>query len=1201
MMRGVVDPTPAPAPLLTLSVDATGCVRDADAAACAALGRSREALDGTPLSALIPCAALGEAAARFEAEVETVGRRFPAEIWASALVGGARTVMLRETPVAERSWAAWERAEAEARLAESEAQFRGLAENLPNLCWISGPDGRVTWANRRYREFYSWRMAEDGRIGESLTVHPDDREASQAAWANAYATGQPFSLMIRSKDAQGAFRPFLCQAEPVRDAEGRAVRWCGILTDLSEQQAREAVQRFKLELSEALRRESDPLVILRTTSERLGLHLGVDRVVYGEIDPATGVIMSPCDWAAPGLDSMAERQLKPTEDNWVIVGYRHGRTLACPDQAELEGVTENFRRLHEAMGATAFVTAPLVKEGRLHGLFSVYDRRRRAWTPEEVELVEEVGERTWEALWRARAEAASRESEAQFRTFAESLPDIAFVVAADGAPLWWNRRYEDYFGPGRGMSNIPDMAHPDDAGWVMEAWEHAASAGEPIFVEFRMKCLDGAFRLFKAHASPVKDEHGTVLRWAGLIRNIHEQRARENNQAFLLELGDRLRRLSDPASVLNCASEALRRHLDVDTVAFAEADDSGQVVTVVHEAANGVLPSTVGGVVRFADWGRSRLLQRFADGEPAILGDTLAEVGDDPVRGMYEASRVRATISLPLALNGVLRAVFFASHSEPRDWTQAEIQVATEVAERTWATVERARAEGAQRQTEALLTSIMTHAPVGIYVKDLQGRYALVNPEMCKLLGKPESEIVGRTAYDVVDHDYAVEVTQHDRWVMETGATHISERKLGYGQTGSYDWSLITRFPVTTAEGAPRQVAGINVNLSAQKTAEAELERSREQLYQSEKLSALGSLLAGVSHELNNPLSIVVAQATMMERQGEGGPLAERARHIRAAAERCARIVQTFLAMARQRAPERRRVDLNGVVDAALELTAYGLRTSGVQIVREQAPGLPAISADADQLHQVVINLVINAQHALAEQPGERRLTVRTAAAAEGGFLVLEIADNGPGVPEELRRRIFEPFFTTKPQDVGTGVGLSFSLGLVEAHGGRLELAETPGGGATLRVVLPISAAAEPILAPAATVAPATAATRTALVIDDEPQIARALAEFLELEGYACETAFGGGQAKARLAVGGDFDLILSDLRMPDVDGPALFAWIKAERPELAGRVAFSTGDTLGSTAVRFLAREGRPFMEKPFTPDSLRTLLDDVEAAGAD
>jgi CheY-like chemotaxis protein len=244
----------------------------------------------------------------------------------------------------------------------------------------------------------------------------------------------------------------------------------------------------------------------------------------------------------------------------------------------------------------------------------------------------------------------------------------------------------------------------------------------------------------------------------------------------------------------------------------------------------------------------------------------------------------------------------------------------------------------------------------------------------------------------------------------------------------------------------------------------------------------------------------------------------------------------------------------------------------------------------------VIINLVINAQQAMQEQEAERMLTVRTFASPVAGEVVLEIADSGPGVPGDLRGRIFEPFFTTKPQEVGTGVGLSFSQGLVEAHGGRLELAEAESGrGAMFRITLPMGVAEEPIVTPVAVIA-AARRDRTALVVDDEPQIARGLAEFLELEGYACDTAFGGAEAKLRLAAV-DYDLIVSDLRMPDVDGPSLFAWIKAEKPALARRVAFATGDTLGAPAVRFLAREGRPFMEKPFTPESLRTLLDDLQA----
>jgi CheY-like chemotaxis protein len=167
-------------------------------------------------------------------------------------------------------------------------------------------------------------------------------------------------------------------------------------------------------------------------------------------------------------------------------------------------------------------------------------------------------------------------------------------------------------------------------------------------------------------------------------------------------------------------------------------------------------------------------------------------------------------------------------------------------------------------------------------------------------------------------------------------------------------------------------------------------------------------------------------------------------------------------------------------------------------------------------------------------------------------------------------------------------------MGLVEAHGGKLELLDRPGG-ATFRVSLPTgvgpeAAAPEPVSAPEAW------SGRTALIVDDEPEIADALAEFLGLEGYRCDTAGGGTEAVSRLATA-TYDLIVSDLRMPDMDGPALFAWIKRQRPELAARTCFATGDTLGAPAVRFLSREGRPVIEKPFTPESLRRLLDEMAA----
>jgi CheY-like chemotaxis protein len=213
--------------------------------------------------------------------------------------------------------------------------------------------------------------------------------------------------------------------------------------------------------------------------------------------------------------------------------------------------------------------------------------------------------------------------------------------------------------------------------------------------------------------------------------------------------------------------------------------------------------------------------------------------------------------------------------------------------------------------------------------------------------------------------------------------------------------------------------------------------------------------------------------------------------------------------------------------------------------------------------------------------------------------LEIDVLDNGPGVPPELQRRIFEPFFTTKPQGSGTGIGLSFSMGVVEAHGGALSLADTSPEGSCFRLQLPIEPKAS-MTEPEQALALTDAAPRgAAVVVDDEADLADALARMLRAEGYEVTTAASGREARALLA-NRDVDLIVSDIRMPEMDGPALFAWLQSERPELAARVAFVTGDTLGVDAVRFLARSGRPVMEKPFTRASVKRLLAEHAEASA-
>ncbi len=386
----------------------------------------------------------------------------------------------------------------------------------------------------------------------------------------------------------------------------------------------------------------------------------------------------------------------------------------------------------------------------------------------------------------------------------------------------------------------------------------------------------------------------------------------------------------------------------------------------------------------------------------------------------------------------------------------------------------------------------------------------------------------------------------------------------------------------------------ITRDITEQKRSAEELARQREALRQSEKLSAMGELLAGVAHELNNPLAILMGRAALLESRTTDRALQAGVEKIKVAAERCGRIVRTFLAMARHKPPQFKPGSLNDVVTSAIDLLGYGLQTADIELQRNLAEGLPEAHMDADQVGQVLINLLVNAQHALAEQPLPRRINIETGQSGDGVFC--RVSDNGPGVTPELQPRIFDPFFTTKGTNVGTGVGLSVSRSIAREHGGELRL-EGSDNGACFLLWLPLrSQRGETEMTLDNEVAGHPHANHV-LIVDDEPDVAELLAEILQSAGLQPTLAHSGNEALQWLEDHA-CDLILCDIRMPDMDGPALWRALKACNAELARRMAFITGDTLSASIAPFLKESGLPWLEKPFTPEQVLELVARIEVA---
>ena len=379
-----------------------------------------------------------------------------------------------------------------------------------------------------------------------------------------------------------------------------------------------------------------------------------------------------------------------------------------------------------------------------------------------------------------------------------------------------------------------------------------------------------------------------------------------------------------------------------------------------------------------------------------------------------------------------------------------------------------------------------------------------------------------------------------------------------------------------------------------------ELRDTQAQLIQAGKLSAVGQLVSGVAHELNNPLSVVIGYTQLLLRKNPAAELRGPLEAVMGQGQRMAEIVRSLLLFARQGGQERGAVNLADALEKVVALRATQLRLSNIRVERDHAPGLPAVLADVNQLQQVFLNLLLNAEQVIGESGAGDCIRLRTTTRADAGgrWVLGQVIDNGPGIRPEVLPRIFEPFFTTKDVGAGTGLGLSVSYGIVQEHGGRIEVESRPGT-TTFSVVLPMAAEVQP----STSTAPPSSVSgrrivegRHALVVDDEPPVAQLIGALLREERWGVDEA-DNGQAGLARARAGRYDLIVSDVRMADGSGEDFYRAVVAERPELAARFLFITGDTANPAVLKFLGQARVPVLAKPFRAEAFYQAVDAVTA----
>jgi len=357
-----------------------------------------------------------------------------------------------------------------------------------------------------------------------------------------------------------------------------------------------------------------------------------------------------------------------------------------------------------------------------------------------------------------------------------------------------------------------------------------------------------------------------------------------------------------------------------------------------------------------------------------------------------------------------------------------------------------------------------------------------------------------------------------------------------------------------------------------------------QQLLQAEKMAALGQTISGVAHELNNPLATILSWAERLAERPLDETSKKGAEVILGEAERAARIVRNLLTFARKRQSTRAMIDVNQVIRETLALRAYEHRVSNITVIDALANGLPPVFADPHQIQQVLLNLIINAEQAMLSAKGHGSLVVRSWHDVDHETVVIEVNDDGPGVPGDVQSRIFDPFFTTKDVGKGTGLGLTVAYAIVQEHGGRIQVESLPEGGASFYVELPVSGVQNAQKKPMP-VAPPMEAVRGArvLVVEDEQALAAAVSEALGDAGLQVTHAADGQEALSHLEAS-RFELVICDLKMPRVDGMTLYRSLKSSGSMTpVPPVIFVTGDVAGTDAERFLEESGCRWLAKPF------------------
>ncbi|MBI4521323.1 MAG: response regulator [Gemmatimonadetes bacterium] len=591
-----------------------------------------------------------------------------------------------------------------------------------------------------------------------------------------------------------------------------------------------------------------------------------------------------------------------------------------------------------------------------------------------------------------------------------------------------------------------------------------------------------------------------------------------------------------------------------------------------------------------------------AAGSAAHLKGNSLPVGEEPAgRALRDrepaVGRVQhwSSVAAPLQRGSEVFGVLVLRGDRPVQFGRDDGVMLSALAEIGATALANARLYETVRESEERLRKLFEAAADAVVTVDLAGRILSANYAAESLFDRPKDDLLGRSIFEFVpggEGDRALKALA----TVSGGESPFLELALTQ-RKGESRIAAITFAPLFEGD----RVTGA-VCIARDVT---EHKRLQQQLIDRERLAAIGELIAGIAHDLNNPLTAVQGFSQLAAQdESVGSRLRSMLGAINELAGRAGRLARNLVDFARRQEAERVPLEPATLIDDAIRLLRYQFVVEEIDVEAEVEAGLPHVSVEPSKIQQVLVNLGTNAVQAMRDHTGRGRLRFRaeSVGGADGSLthVRFSVIDNGPGVPDDLKEKVFDAFFTTKPAGEGTGLGLSIATGIVREHGGRLGVETNEWGGATFAFTLPVdSGVPEPAVPRETRRGPVRATAQGSLrilVVDDEAAVREFLRAVLERMGHHVDEA-GNGEEALRTLRDAEFDAVICDLRMPSLDGPELENRLREQGSSAADRIIFATGDTARGDVLRFLDGLGRPYLLKPFTAQELARALEQLAA----